>query len=323
MESKKLMAENNKIIEIITGSNLYGLQTPDSDLDYNGIFMPDKKYVYGFENCEEVDLSIIDKLDSKKNSKDAVDRKFWSFTKYIKLATACNPNIVELLFAPKESIVFINDIGQILLDNSHLFPHKGLKERFVGYAISQKKKMIVKKDTFLELEQAIEFLEKVESKLLLPQLMEYNDFKKLFRYTNLTDEHYKVGDMTLNKNQTVKRAIQKIEERIGEKSNRKELIKERGFDTKFSSHMIRLLIEGKELLETGKLIFPLTNKQEIMDIKLGKWDLQQVLDYADYLESEIEKSVISSELPNEPRVKEIEEFMIKEMELWLSTYHKK
>ena len=318
MRTNATIAEENKIIEIISGSNLYGLQTPESDIDYCGVFMPDKRHIYGFDSCEEVDLSIINKEVNGKNSKEAIDRKFWSFSKYIKLAMQNNPNILELLYTPKENIVYINDVGKALLDKAYLFPHKGLKERFIGYAMSQKKKMIVKADTFLDLERAVDFLEKVESKLLLPQLFDYSEFKALFKYTNLTDEHYRVGDMVLVKNQTVKKAIQKIEERIGQKSNRKELIRERGFDTKFSSHLIRLLIEGKELLENGKLVFPLTNSQEIMDIKLGKWELKQVLEYADYLENEVEKSAICSFLPNTPDVFEIERFLIQQTERWLN-----
>lgn len=314
---EKIMAENNKILEIKTGSNLYGLQTPDSDVDFGGIFMPDKEYVYGFKTCEEVDLSFVSKLDNKKNDKDAVDRKLYDFRKYVKLAMQNNPNVMEFLFTPKDNIVFINDIGQRLLDNAHLFPHKGLKERFVGYAMSQKKKMIIKRDNFTSLEKATEFLNKVDPRLLLPQLMQYEEFRELFTFTNETDEHYHVGDMHLAKNQTAKRAIQMIEERIGNKTNRKDLIRAKGYDYKFGSHLIRLLIEGKELLETGKLVFPLQNKKEIMDIKLGKWELQDVLNYAEQIENEINQLHISSNLPTKPRYDEIEKFVIEEMERWI------
>lgn len=311
------MAERNRILEIRTGSHLYGLNTATSDVDYGGVFMSDREFVLGFKTCEEVDLSIVDKLESGKNSKDAVDRKLYDFRKFVKLAMENNPNVLEFLFTPESNIVFINDIGRRLLDARHLFPHKGLRERFIGYAVAQKKKMIIKRDNFLDLEKAVEFLSRVEPKLLLPQLIDYEDFKPLFKYTNLTDEHYRVGDMVISKNQTAKRAIQEIEKRIGVKTNRKELIRDKGYDYKFGSHLIRLLIEGSELLRTGELQFPLIRRETILDIKAGNWTLPQVLDYAERLENEINSSRELSKLPSKPRYAEIERFVIKEMEAWL------
>lgn len=50
----KEIANKNKILEIRVGSHLFGTDTPDSDLDLFGIFMPSEELVYGFQHCEEV-----------------------------------------------------------------------------------------------------------------------------------------------------------------------------------------------------------------------------------------------------------------------------
>jgi predicted nucleotidyltransferase len=311
---EKTMAENNKIIEIKNGSHLYGLNTPKSDLDYIGIFIPYKEYILGLKNIEEVDLSIKDKLDNKKNSKDAIDRKLYEFRKYIKLALANNPNITELLFVDEPNVIFINGIGKELLKLKHEFLHKGLKERFIGYAISQKKKMIIKKDNYFALKEALELINKIvendDGKLLLPQCYNIDNFSKLFLIKNDTDNHYRVGDRSIVKNMTVKRAKQELEEIINMATNRKELIEENGFDYKFAGHLIRLLLEGIELLETGNLVFPLINKKELMDIKTGKWTLQEVLDYSEELESKINDVYNKTKLPNNPNFTLIENFMM-------------
>lgn len=307
---ERIMAEKNKILEIKSGSHLYGLSTPLSDEDYLGIFIPDIEYVFGFKKCEEVDLSFKDKLENGKNSKDAIDRKMYNFNKYIKLALDNNPGIIETLFVTNENIVFINEVGRTLLKYRNDFLHKGLIDRFCGYAIGQKKKMILKKDTFEDMENACMLLEKFDNGLLLPFCEEYSDFKKLFKYTNKTDEHYRVGDMCIVKNQTVKRAKFEIEKRIGDKTNRKELIRKYGFDCKFGSHLIRLLLEGKELLDTENLIFPLKNKEVLLDIKNGKWNLDEVLSYSNQLENEIKISVINTKLPIIPNVNKIERYVI-------------
>jgi len=311
----------NSILEIKSGSHLYGLNTQNSDLDYAGIFMPTKEYVFGFKKCEEVDLSIKDKLETGENSKDAIDRKFYEFRKYIKLAMENNPNILEMIFVNPENIVNINYIGKYLLENSSLFPHVGLTERFIGYAISQKKKMIIKRDNYFKLEEAErklnEIIEEGGGKLLLPQCEDKFNFLKVFNIKNKTDNHYKVGGRLIPKNMTVKRAKQEIEKIIGESTNRKELIKDKGYDYKFGSHLIRILIEGKELLETGKIVFPLTCKEEILEIKTGKWDINRVLEYSRFLEEEIKKLKKSNALPKKPRYNEIEKLTMEVLEEWI------
>jgi len=69
-------------------------------------------------------------------------------------------------------------------------------------------------------------------------------------------------------------------------------------------------LEGIELLETGNLVFPLINKKELMDIKTGKWTLQEVLDYSEELESKINDVYNKTKLPNNPNFTLIENFMM-------------
>ncbi len=56
----------------------------------------------------------------------------------------------------------------------------------------------------------------------------------------------------------------------GNKTGRQELVEEYGFDTKFAAHGFRLVRQGKELLETGKITFPRPDAQELLDIRMGK-----------------------------------------------------
>jgi len=317
------MVLKNRILEIKTGSTLFGLLTPTSDTDYSGIFLPNKEYVFGFRKCENVSLSIKNKLENNKNSQFAIDRDFFEFRKFIKLALDNNPSILELLFVNEENIEFINEFGRELLNKAVLFPHKGLKERFIGYSSSQKKKMIIKKDHYLDLEKAELILNKIinegDDKLLLPQCTHYDNFERIFKIKKQTDNHYRIGERSLIKNQTVKRALSEIQKIIGEATNRKEFIKKNGYCTKFASHMIRLLLEGIELLETGKLVFPLQNKKELMEIKTGKWNLQDVLDYSKELEDKVNQMKKTSDLPFKPRMAEIEKYMIEVLEKWIYT----
>lgn len=63
------IAEKNKILEIRSGSHLYGLNTENSDEDYIGIFLAPIEYHLGLQKVEQVDLSIKDKKNIEGTNK--------------------------------------------------------------------------------------------------------------------------------------------------------------------------------------------------------------------------------------------------------------
>lgn len=304
------IAEDNKILEIKVGSHLYGTDTPTSDLDYSGIFLPTKELVFGFQQVEEVNLSIIDKDEAGKNTQNAIDRKLYEFRKFVKLAIENNPNIIEQLFVNEPNIIDINDAGRALLAQKDKFPHLGLIKKFKGYAFSQKHKMIIRTDKFHELGNALNYLKGyTRQKDLLIELK--NKFLPFMKFTN---DYCVIGDLNLQKGIYVKKAVNMIEERLSKVGNRKSLITKYGFDTKFASNLIRLILEGKELVSTGKIVFPLSYKDTLLEIKQGQWTIKEVLDYAEQLEAEMDKAAKQSDLPSNPRHDEIETFAINLLE---------
>ena len=300
------IAHDNKILEIRVGSHLYGTHTPTSDNDFSGIFLPIKSFVFGFQKVDEINLSISDKDDMGKNTQYAVDRKLYEFRKFVKLALDNNPNIIEQLFVNEENIVYINEAGRALLKKRHQFPHKGLLSKFKGYAFSQKHKMVIRSDKFHELDNAFHYLKDfAKPKELLIELKD-----KHLPFIKFNKDYCIIGDLNLQKGIYVKKALNMIEERLSKVGNRKTLITKYGFDTKFASHLIRLLMEGNELLNTGSIHFPLTYKETLLDIKQGKWTIKEVLDYSEQLENDIDLAAKTSELPKNPRTADIETFMI-------------
>jgi len=308
------IALTNRIIEIRSGSHLYGTNTETSDEDFVGIFMPSEELLFGLQNVEECSLNIISKDDAGKNTKDAVDRKLYEYKQFCKLAMKNNPNILELLFVDKKNIVFTNDFGKSLLDMKYKFPYLGLFESFIGYAHAQKHKMILKADKLDDLEIAYDILSNEDDKIVMAQVLEKVG-KPFFKKGN--NLHIHIGDLCFEPGVYVKKARQLIKKRLDKFSNRKELIKDFGFDCKFGSHLIRLLREGIELLQTGNIQFPLTYANEILSIRKGKWSLEEVISYADELEKICEEEKKNSKLPKKPNVKEIESFVIEQIKLSL------
>jgi len=317
----KQIALDNKILEIYVGSHLYGTNTPDSDIDLNGIFVAPKEFYLGLKTVNEVDLSTVSKKENGRNDKDAVDRKFYELRKFINLAARNNPNIVEQLFVNNENIMYGNSLGYKLLENRYIFPYKGCYDSFIGYSISQKKKMIIKKDNMNDIILALEFFNGCD----VPSRNYVVQYKKQilnagFQNVKDTGQHIQIGDTTIQKNDTIKQAIRKLSDRRNKFSSRfDDFVSKSGYDTKFASHLIRLLLEGKELLETGSIEFPLKGKELILDIKSGKYTLDNILDLSDDLEFEMEKALNESQLPDKPQIDKIETLLIELVEESWST----
>jgi len=283
--------ENIKVIlKIRTGSHLYGTNTEDSDKDYVGIFLPPPNYLLGLKRVEEIDLSMKDKLPNGKNSPT-------------KLALDNNPNILEMLFVNNDNIDYIDPTGKKLLSLRHAFLSKSIKHRFLGYAISQKHKMVIKLDNYEKLFEAKRRLDSCQDEKFLLELLPNPLFVK-------RKDLIKIADINVPATTTVKKAKKIIKQRLSKFGSRKELVSKYGFDTKFASHLIRLLLEGKELLETGNLILPLQQADLVKDIRYGKYELNELLELAEKLENNLEILHEDSKLPTKPNYKIVEQFVI-------------
>ncbi|GAA4537338.1 nucleotidyltransferase domain-containing protein [Amycolatopsis samaneae] len=85
--------------------------------------------------------------------------------------------------------------------------------------------------------------------------------------------------------------------------NRPELIEKYGFDTKYAMHMVRLGVQGVELLETGKITLPVPEPwgSWLRDLRQGRHSRLEALEVARDLEDRLERLIGgASPLPEEP-----------------------
>lgn len=307
------LARDNVILEYVVGSRLYGTNMPESDEDKSGIFGGGIDQYFGFSIVKEVDFSIVSKREDGRNDADAVDSKLYELRHFMKLALDNNPNIIEQLFVdPSIHCSVTSNVGLELLKHRHAFLHKGCRERFVGYAHSQKKKMVIKRDNM----QAIVDCRDVLSELSVTNspkefVADHQDQLVGLGIATINNMHLVVGDMNLQRNITLKRAIDILNGRIDKFSGRYELVSKYGYDTKFGSHLIRLLSEGNQLLQYGDLSFPLVNADLIKDIKCGKYEIGQLLEMAEQMETRSHELAEKSKLPSGPNMREIVSLLIK------------
>jgi hypothetical protein len=89
---------------------------------------------------------------------------------------------------------------------------------------------------------------------------------------------------------------------VSRHTNRPELVDRYGFDTKLAYHMVRLGLQGVELLSEGRVTLPMPEPWRgwLTDLRLGRHTRQEALDAAEELEQRLAELMATSPLPAEP-----------------------
>jgi len=108
-------------------------------------------------------------------------------------------------------------------------------------------------------------------------------------------------------------AHSQLEKIIVKKSNgtgRQDLIDKFGYDTKFAMHSVRLLTSGIQILKTGDFSTFRSNREELLDIRNGKFTLEQIIMIINDLDKEINELYDTSKIPDSPDYKKINKWLI-------------
>ncbi|MEO5563519.1 MAG: nucleotidyltransferase domain-containing protein, partial [Chitinophagaceae bacterium] len=79
------------VLEAITGSKAYGLDTAKSDTDIRGVFVLPRDMFYSLEYVEQVSNATNDIV-------------YYELKRFIELLSKNNPNILELLDMPENCV---------------------------------------------------------------------------------------------------------------------------------------------------------------------------------------------------------------------------
>lgn len=309
MSHQNLVTEY-QILEIQSGSHLYGTNVPTSDIDYVGVFIAPKRFYLGLERIEEVDLGIVSKGEDGKNLPDAIDRKFYELRNFIHLAKGGNPNIVEILFVNDANVVKANGFGQRLRRNAELFVSEGVRTKYLGYSQGQKKMMVNKPDNFAQTVAAVEWLDNWIAMGRDPGTRIAAILELMVNAKVAEDKvsHLSIGKANYCTSMTVRKLRAALAEKLAKITNRQDLWTKYGYDTKFAMHLLRLLTEGIELLTTGRIEFPLRNREFLLDVRAGKFSKEEVLVFAEELEAELK--VVKAVVPDHPDFHRINQLLM-------------
>lgn len=313
------------VMETVFGSHLYGLETPTSDKDYKGIFLPHPKDILLGTAKKTIDTSTGDK--SSKNTVDDVDRQMYSLTKFISLACDGDTVAIDMLHGDESKLIATSEIWQYIRANRWRFYTTELTGLF-GYVRKQAAKYGVKGSRLAALREVYEVLQGIKhdtwggaaasdldikiDKNLYGQRIKVGAVKHLFPTNEfcrfVTDQTLKSGcqdfyEVLGRKFQStitvaeMKKSVYKLWDEYGERARQAEA--NNGIDWKALSHALRGGTQLIQIYSRGDIVYPLPNSAFLKMVKAGNVPFNQVQEELETIMCEVERLAAISNLPKE------------------------
>ena len=285
--------ESNIIFECISGSHAYGLNTPESDIDYRGVCIAPEDYYFGLYEFDQ------------HEQKDP-DRVIYNIKKFANLALQNNPNILEVFFMPEDCIIKTTPEWEMLASCRQAFLSKKVKHTYTGYAYAQLKRCMSHKSWLLHpvdhkperSEFGIEDNGMSRSDYGMLQSLEDKDQLGTLSNKEIINLYIKEK----NFRNALKQYNQYQEWKQNRNPKRAALEAAFGYDSKHLGHVFRLLIQGEHILREGTLQTRLNDEDRkyIMEIKSGKYSYEELIATADNKMADFETYYNESKLPHSP-----------------------
>ncbi|MFI6866469.1 DNA polymerase beta superfamily protein [Nocardia sp. NPDC050406] len=129
---------NDLLLEGVVGSHAYGLDTPDSDTDYLGVYVEPTRTFLG--------LHPPTRDRGTRHGRDGADATYHEVGKAMGLVLSCNPTVTEILWL--ENYTVTTDFGVELVSlRSHFLAAERVRHAYFGYAMAQFRRMLHRRDT--------------------------------------------------------------------------------------------------------------------------------------------------------------------------------
>jgi len=300
---------------VFGGSHAYGTNTPASDVDIRGCAFNSKADLLGFGTFEQV-------------VEETTDTTVYGLNKLIKLLIDCNPNTIEMLGSKPEHYAIFSPAAQELFDNKSLFLSKKAAYSFGGYATAQLRRLqnAVARDTLTQSEKENHILASIKRAMAT-----FNDRYERFDEGAIriyTDKSNREGfdteifmDANLQKYplrdyKTLWSEMNEVVKVYGNLNHRNQK-KDDLHLNKHAMHLIRLYLMCLDILEKSEIITYRENDLDLlMGIRNGKYQKEDGTFYMEFFdmvtdyENHVKYALENTNLPEQPDLKRIEEFVI-------------
>jgi uncharacterized protein len=336
------------VLEVITGSRSYGLDTPTSDTDIKGVFVLPKDMFYGLEYTAQV-------------NNDSNDIVYYELKRFMELLSKSNPNILEMVNVPEKCVLQKHPIMDML--QPEMFLSKQCEQSFAKYAFTQIKKayglekkivnpveeerksvldfcFVHEDKEAVPLKKYLEEKGLEKSKIGLAAIAHLRDCYNLY-YSN--EFNYSGVAKKDNANEVSLSSIPKGEKPIGmlyfnkdsysiyckqykeywdwvvkrnEQRYDTTMMHGKKYDSKNMMHVFRLLLMAKEIAVEGKINIFRHDRDFLLAIKEGKFEYDELVQKAETLKDELPLLYQQSSLQDEPNTESINELLIKMREVY-------
>lgn len=287
------------------GSQAYGTNTPNSDLDLRGIAIPPREILLGFTKTFEQAQKTGD-----------VDIVIYDLRKFLGLAANCNPNIIEILFTDEENWLVADESFLLLRRYANLFLSKKARHTFHGYAMSQLKRIRTHRSWLLNPPSHKPTRE--EYGLSVANKVTASD---MGAYDKLLAEGHVFQDnvmKTLQAEKEYANALTGWTQYQNWKATRNEarasLEANFGYDVKHGMHLVRLIRMAHEILSEGKVLVRRPDAEELKAIRAGAWTYEQLIEWAEGMEASLNEAAKASTLPEDVDHEKINQLCVQILE---------
>lgn len=257
--------EEHTIYRVCAGSRLYGTARPDSDYDWRGVCAMPPRTLLGMTGFEQYQGSADE------------DLVIYGLTKFFKLALGCNPNILEILFAPPSHWDLWTPPWRDVYNARHSFLSQRVRYTFSGYARSQLKR----------LQGHYQWLKNPPKERPEPSdfggwLEQDEKGGQTLTFPHIDAERrYKASAKTWKQYQTWLRERNPARARLEARY---------GYDTKHAMNLVRMMIKGAALLTTGDYnpVLDDDEKEFVMEVYRGEWSYERLVDWADTMDNRLQ-----------------------------------
>lgn len=342
MDLSYIRKEGLVLLDCLSGSKAYGLDTPASDTDKRGLFYLPKRSFFA-----------SDKFDSVSNETN--DESYSELGKFFELLSKANPTMIELLNRKGDSVLYKHEL--INLIKPQLYLSKECEFTYAGYAIAQIKKAkglnkkIVnpvepKRKTVLDFCQ----VPVGSGTIKLEQFLKQKGFKQehcgLSKLANVAGMYalyyfgngsYKGVIRNEESNDVSLSSIEKGEELVtymfynkdaysmyckkykeywqwvnDRNESRYENTRSHGknYDSKNMMHIFRLLQMGLEIAELGEVNVRRNDRDFLLKVKSGLYEYEDLIKLAEEKCLEIKEVFAKTTLPLKPDVDRLKELSV-------------
>jgi hypothetical protein len=266
-----------------SGSQLFGTNTPRSDLDVKGVFLPTHESLYLQTAPQQFSANTNPSDSARKNTVEDVDVTVWSVQFWLKLVLRGDINAVSLLFSHTHPDAVLEGTDAAFLEMLRTLEPRRLLARnlggMMGFAYSQAVKYSDKGKHLNAVKVALRHLEGTAG--LVGAVAEHIVLEvadEALARIGL-NEHgapqlvilEKCFDLTASAAWAAK-PLRQLEGRYGKRAL--QALGAGGIDFKAFSHSLRVLEEMRSLHLTGRITYPHAPEFAALqrDVKLGRFD---------------------------------------------------